>query len=154
MITPLRRITTITNIQWRFLLVILGCTNQCIIFVINQMVWLDLTGNRFGSLYSATTERSDYAQKNRNEQRKRGHRKLTWKPKCGKNHGSPQTAEWWRKQQWVSTEATTSCTPSLPHAGYNGGNDLSLFLSHSLYTQLHTRCTTNNDVPHTYLCLP
>ena len=60
---------------------------------------------------------------------------LTWKPKCGKNHGSPQTAVNHyerRKQQWVSAEATTSCTPSSPHDGYNGGNDLSL----CHYTQL------------------
>ena len=38
-----------------------------------------------------------------------------------------------------SIEATTSCTPSLPHGGYNGGNDLSLSLSLSLTLYTVTR---------------
>ena len=38
-----------------------------------------------------------------------------------------------------STEATTSCTPSSPHGGYNGGNDLlfSLSLTLSLCVTIH-----------------
>ena len=59
---------------------------------------------------------------------------LTWKPKCGKNHGSPQTVENHyerRKQQWESTEATTSCTPSSPHTAVTM-RQRPLSLSHSL----------------------
>ena len=61
---------------------------------------------------------------------------LTWKPKCGKNHGSPKTAErslGEKNKTMESTEATTSCTPSSPRGGYNGGNNLSLSLSLSIH---------------------
>ena len=79
---------------------------------------------------------------------------LTWKPKCGTNHGSPQTAENHyerRKQQWESTKATTSCTPSSPHGGYNEGNDLSLTIhSHMLFTYNATT-STNCFCPKSYL---
>ena len=68
---------------------------------------------------------------------------LTWKPECGKNHGSPQTAKNHyerRKQQWESIEAMTSCAPSSPHGGYNGGNDLSL--SVALTVSIHSYAYT------------
>ena len=41
-----------------------------------------------------------------------------------------------------STEATTSCTPSSPRGGYNGGNDLSL----SLYTVMLYSHTTTKEM--------
>ena len=60
-----------------------------------------------------------------------------------------------------STEATTSCTPSSPHGGYNGGNDLSLCLSLTLsihsythYAHTTTKVFNNNKLfcPKSYLC--
>ena len=54
------------------------------------------------------------------------------------NHGSPQTAENHYERRIItmeSTEATTSCAPSSPRGGYNGGNDLStLSLSVSIHS--------------------
>ena len=69
---------------------------------------------------------------------------LTWKPKCGKNHGSPQAAEYTMREGYNdgSTEATTSCTSTSPHGGYNGGNNLFLSLSlchsHSRSVSIHS----------------
>ena len=48
-ITPFMRITTITNIQWWLFLVIFRCTNHYIIFIENQMLWLQIMCTRFGS---------------------------------------------------------------------------------------------------------
>ena len=85
------------------------------------------------------------------------------------------------KQQWQSTDATTSCTPSSPHDGYNGGNDFSLSLSlfvaltisiHSythaiqlimfnniyIYThmtfRLFTHMAQRGSLGHIYVCIP
>ena len=72
---------------------------------------------------------------------------FTWKPKCGKNHGSPQTAEYTMREDYndESIEAMTSCASTSPHGGYNGGNDLFLSLSHSHYAvTLCTLITTQN----------
>ena len=44
-----------------------------------------------------------------------------------------------------SIEATTSCTPSSPHGGYNGGNDLSLSLSLSLTVHSYALFTYINN---------
>ena len=66
----------------------------------------------------------------------RTHRILTWKPKCGKKPRQHTECRMITMREensnGESTEATTFCTPSSPHGGYNGGNDLFLSLSLSL----------------------
>ena len=71
---------------------------------------------------------------------------LTWKTRIGKNHGSPQTAEIHYESKVTTmrcTEATTSCSPSSPHAAVTieATSSLSLTLFHAV--SVHTRYTTN-----------
>ena len=107
---------------------------------------------RFVSLRSATTELSDYAQKTEKwSKQKTSTQMLTWKPKCGKNHGSPQTAKYTMGEEY-NNENTQRQRPFVlffaTRGGYSRGNDLSLSLSLSLSLTLshaisvHTRYTT------------
>ena len=74
-------------------------------------------------------------------------------PNVGKNHDSPQAAEYTMREDYNdgSREATTSCTSTSSHGGYNGGNDLFLSLSLSLfhYTHLHTHTVQLTIMFHT-----
>ena len=59
-----------------------------------------------------------------------------------------------RIQQWGNIEAMTSCTPSSPHGGYDGGNDLSISLSLTLSVYTVTLCThTTTKCSTTQLCI-
>ena len=68
---------------------------------------------------------------------------LTWKTRIGKNHDSPQTAEIHYESKVTTrrgTEATTSLSPSSPHAAVTveATTSLSLSLTHSLTLSLYT----------------
>ena len=67
---------------------------------------------------------------------------FTWKTQ--QSWGKTTTAHKLQKitmrgiQRGENTEATTSCTPSSPHGGYNGGNNLFLSHTHTLTLLLYT----------------
>ena len=73
---------------------------------------------------------------------------LTWKPKCGKNHGSSQTAEYTMGEEY-NYEDTQRQQPLVlffaTRSGYSRGNNLTH--THSLSIYVHTRYTTtyNNN---------
>ena len=70
---------------------------------------------------------------------------LTWKPKCGKNHGSPQTAEYTMGEEYNNEDIQRQRPLVLFFAtrgGYSWGNDLSLSLTLSLYTRTIQLLTT------------
>ena len=90
----------------------------------------------------------------------RTHRMLTWKPKCGKNQGSPQTAEkflWEMDTTMGKAHRQRPLAPLLRHTRRLQWRQLplsltlSLSLSHSisahaLYNQLYNNVTTNNNM--------
>ena len=82
--------------------------------------------------------------------KKRRHRILTWKThNGGKNHGSPQTAEYTMRETITTMEAQGQRPLAPPlfatHGGYNGGHYLFLSLPLSLSVQL-TLYNSNNTL--------
>ena len=76
---------------------------------------------------------------------------LTWKTQMWEKPRQPTDCRiHYEKgiQRWGYIEATTSCTRSSPHGGYNGGNDLSLSLTLSLYTHARQLLTTKMQQQH------
>ena len=76
---------------------------------------------------------------------------LTWKPKCGKNHGSPQTVEYTMGEEY-NNENTQRQRPLVLFLATRGGSytveattslSFSLYLSHALYNYFYTNATTH-----------
>ena len=93
-------------------------------------------------LCSATTETSDRITENREytcaqDKREEHTRMLTWKTQRGKNHDSPQTANYHYRtiyNGWTQRQQPLVHYPRHPGGGYNRGNNL----SHSLYLSVHS----------------
>ena len=127
-----------------------------------QTIWLSKRGIlsgvteatdriRFSSKRSATTEPSVYAQKTRAKTAMKKDTSISVEnPQCGKNHASPQTAEYTMREK-ITTMGAQGQRPfappsSSPHAAVTRWRQLplSLSLSHSL--SLHTRYTTTLQI--------